>query len=48
VDEFDSVLSLHTSDLVYCLNTMYGHGIDYEVEVKERCNFNDSHQNINE
>lgn len=32
-DDFNSVLSLHTADLVSCLNILCGGGIDYEMEV---------------
>lgn len=35
-DDFQSVLSLHTSDLVICLNTLCGAGIDYLPEIKQR------------
>ncbi|MBU2713175.1 hypothetical protein [Zooshikella harenae] len=35
-DDFNSVLSLHTSDLVTCLNTLCGQDIDYKLEVKAR------------
>lgn len=33
-DDYDSVLSLHTSDLVSCLNNVLDLKIDYEVRVK--------------
>ncbi len=35
-DDYNSVLSLHTTDLVTCLNTLCGHDIDYRTEVKPR------------
>lgn len=35
-DDYNSVLSLHSVDLVTCLNTLCGHKIDYMTEVKPR------------
>lgn len=35
-DDFNSVLSLHTADLVTCLNILCGHKIHYTTEVKQR------------
>lgn len=35
-DDYNSVLSLHTSDLVTCLNTLCGHQLDYKPEVSPR------------
>lgn len=35
-DDFNSVLSLHTTNLVTCLNILCGHDIDYKTEVKPR------------
>ena len=35
-DDFNSVLSLHTADLVTCLNILCGHKIDYLPEVTPR------------
>jgi len=35
-DDYNSVLSLHTTDLVTCLNTLCGHSIEYTTEVKPR------------
>ncbi len=35
-DDFNSVLSLHTADLVTCLNILCGHQIHYTTEVKQR------------
>lgn len=35
-DNFESVLSLHTSDLVICLNTLCSSNIDYLLNVKQR------------
>ena len=35
-DDYNSVLSLHTVDLVTCLNTLCGHDINYGTEVKPR------------
>jgi len=35
-DNFDSVLSLHTLDLVMCLNTLCGASIDYKPDIKQR------------
>lgn len=35
-DDYNSVLSLHTADLVECLNVLIGHNIDYQPEVKEK------------
>ncbi len=32
-DSYESVLSLHTKDMVLCLNMLCGHNIDYEAEV---------------
>jgi acetoin utilization deacetylase AcuC-like enzyme len=33
-DDYNSVLSLHTSDLIICLNLLCGQEIRYEIEVK--------------
>ena len=33
-DDYDSVLSLHTADLVTCLNTLCGHSLTYQAQVK--------------
>ena len=35
-DDFNSVLSLHTADLVTCLNILCGGNINYIPEVTER------------
>jgi acetoin utilization deacetylase AcuC-like enzyme len=35
-DDYNSVLSLHTTDLVTCLNILCGRTIDYITEVKQR------------
>jgi acetoin utilization deacetylase AcuC-like enzyme len=35
-DNFESVLSLHTTDLVVCLNTLCGTNIEYETKVKSK------------
>jgi acetoin utilization deacetylase AcuC-like enzyme len=35
-DDYDSVLSLHTADLVSCLNILCGGNIEYKPEVKPR------------
>ena len=35
-DDYNSVLSLHTADLVTCLNILCGHNIDYLPEVTPR------------
>lgn len=35
-DSYESVLSLHTGDLVECLNNLCGHKIDYKVDVKPK------------
>lgn len=35
-DSFESVLSLHTSDLVICLNILCGADIDYQPDVKQK------------
>ncbi|MFN8714615.1 MAG: hypothetical protein ACK5Z2_17330 [Bacteroidota bacterium] len=35
-DDFDSVLSLHTADLVCCLNTLCGQEIVFEAKVKKQ------------
>lgn len=35
-DDYNSVLSLHTADLVTCLNILCGHNIDYIPEVTPR------------
>ena len=35
-DDYNSVLSLHTTDLVTCLNTLCGHKVEYRTEVKPR------------
>ena len=35
-DDYNSVLSLHTADLVKCLNTLCGQKINYIPEVKEK------------
>ncbi len=35
-DDFQSVLSLHTGDLVVCLNTLCGHSLDFDVRVRRR------------
>jgi acetoin utilization deacetylase AcuC-like enzyme len=35
-DDYNSVLSLHTTDLVTCLNILCGHSINYITEVKPR------------
>ena len=35
-DDYNSVLSLHTADLVTCLNTLCGYNINYSTEVKSR------------
>jgi acetoin utilization deacetylase AcuC-like enzyme len=35
-DDYNSVLSLHTTDLVTCLNILCGHEINYETEVSPR------------
>ena len=35
-DDYNSVLSLHTTDLVTCLNILCGQNIKYETEVKPR------------
>jgi len=35
-DSYSSVLSLHTADLVKCLNTLCGHDIEYRLRVKPR------------
>jgi acetoin utilization deacetylase AcuC-like enzyme len=35
-DDYNSVLSLHTTDLVTCLNTLCGQDINYLTEVKPR------------
>jgi acetoin utilization deacetylase AcuC-like enzyme len=37
-DDYNSVLSLHTTDLVTCLNTLCGHNIKYKTEVLPRKN----------
>ncbi|MFP4449109.1 MAG: hypothetical protein ACLFPH_10280 [Bacteroidales bacterium] len=34
-DDYDSVLSLHTMDLVQCLNILCGHNIDYQPKVQK-------------
>jgi acetoin utilization deacetylase AcuC-like enzyme len=34
-DQYNSVLALHTADLVVCLNTLCGHNIQYLPEVKD-------------
>ena len=35
-DDYNSVLSLHTADIVTCLNILCNHTIDYKPEVKEK------------
>lgn len=35
-DSYDSVLSLHTKDMVLCLNIVCGHKIDYAADVKPK------------
>ena len=35
-DDYDSVLSLHTVDLVKCLNILCGQSINYIPEIKEK------------
>ncbi|MGF1587112.1 MAG: hypothetical protein ACFCUM_17460 [Bacteroidales bacterium] len=35
-DDYDSVLSLHTADLISCLNILCGGNIEYKPEVKPR------------
>jgi len=35
-DDFNSVLSLHTADLVQCLNLLCGHQVDYQLEVVQK------------
>jgi acetoin utilization deacetylase AcuC-like enzyme len=35
-DSYDSVLSLHTKDIVTCLNTLCGQNIDYKAQVVEK------------
>jgi acetoin utilization deacetylase AcuC-like enzyme len=35
-DDFTSVLSLHTTDLVMCLNELMGLGVDYKTKVTKR------------
>jgi len=35
-DDYDSVLSLHTTDLVKCLNLLCGHNINYIPTIKEK------------
>ena len=35
-DDYDSVLSLHTSDLIECLNILCGQNINYSPLVKAR------------
>jgi len=35
-DDYNSVLSLHTTDLVTCLNILCGHNIDFRTEVTPR------------
>jgi len=37
-DDYESVLSLHTSDLVICLNTLCGSDIRYQSKVKPKIN----------
>lgn len=37
-DDYDSVLSLHTADLVKCLNVLCGHNIEYVPRVKAKEN----------
>jgi acetoin utilization deacetylase AcuC-like enzyme len=34
-DDYHSVLSLHTADLVYCLNTLCGHNIVYKPVIRQ-------------
>jgi len=34
-DDYQSVLSLHTADLIYCLNTLCGHNIVYKPVIRQ-------------
>jgi hypothetical protein len=38
-DHYDSVLGLHATDLVECLNMMCGHKIKYKPEIKTNAKF---------